>query len=181
MPTEGTPYGYGRKLRLPDAMRSELRVPLGKLVDAEEFRKEVKGLDSLVTVGDYCTAEALQASAEPKVAVVDLRVKRKADSRLEDYAFRETARVIEVENEPAHISEKVWGALEEAFSCPERVLLQVRGEEDLVALPAIALAPFGYVVAYGLPDRGAVLVRVDSEAKARVEDVLSRMEVLDGD
>jgi len=35
-----------------------------------------------------------------------------------------------------------------------------KGEEDLAALLAIAMAPISSVIIYGLPDKGAVVVRV---------------------
>ncbi len=74
----------------------------------------------------------------------------------------------------------MWGALENAFEGHGSVLIRVEGEEDLVTLPAIALAPHGFTVVYGLPDKGAVLVKVDEESKSRVEDILTRMEVVNG-
>ncbi|MFQ5838882.1 MAG: GTP-dependent dephospho-CoA kinase family protein [Thermoplasmata archaeon] len=179
MQTEGTPYGFGRHLKLPEAMRSELRVPLGRLLDGKEFARQVKGLERLVTVGDYCTMEALKASSEPAVAVVDFKIKRKRDDHMKSYASSSKVKVVEVENEAAHISPDAWRALQDAYAGHDRVLIQVRGEEDLVALPAIALAPRGFTIAYGLPDRGVVLVEADEKAKSKVNDILSRMEVLD--
>ena len=53
--------------------------------------------------------------------------------------------------------------------------LEVRGEEDLLALVCIALAPDGAIVAYGQPGEGAVIVRVDPSTRGRVHDILRRM------
>ncbi|MEE9237825.1 MAG: DUF359 domain-containing protein [Thermoplasmata archaeon] len=180
MLTEGMPSRFGRHLRLPDAMRRELRTPLGKTVDEAAFAREVRELDRLVTVGDYCSMKTLDAGVEPKVAVVDLRIKRRPVNHVMNYPFIEKAEVIDVENPPAHISPGVWRALETSFRRPAKFLIRVHGEEDLVTLPAIALAPDGFTIVYGLPGQGAVLVKVDSEAKSRVDDILSRMEVVDG-
>ena len=73
------------------------------------------------------------------------------------------------------IRRDAWSVISEAFKSRERVRLEVRGEEDLLALVCIALAPEGAVVAYGQPDEGAVIVRVDRGAKGRVHDILRRM------
>ena len=65
MSTDVTPSGFGKTLRLPEAMRSELRVPLGRLTDAAGFDQEVKGHGNLVTVGDYVTAAAGAKMSRP--------------------------------------------------------------------------------------------------------------------
>ncbi|MHB8605670.1 MAG: DUF359 domain-containing protein, partial [Thermoplasmatota archaeon] len=57
-----------------------------------------------------------------------------------------------------------------------RVVVEVVGEEDLAALPAILAAPAGAVVAYGQPNQGVVCVVVDDASRARARDLLSRME-----
>lgn len=167
-------------MRLPEAMREEMRRPMGRLVDGKAFGAEVKGMEDLVTVGDFCTAEALAAGARPKVAVVDRKVERQEDGRAMEHPFTKKATRVKVENPAAHLSPEVWEALQEAYAAEGPTLIDVEGEEDLVALPAIALAPDGFTVAYGMPGEGVVLVRVDAEARARAEEALSRMEVVHG-
>ncbi len=180
MPTEDTPSGFGRHLRLPDGMRKELRVPLGRILDEMSFAKEIKRMGPLVTIGDYCTMQALKASARPRVAAVDLRIERHDDSGVMEYSFSREAEVLEVENPPAHITPSVWRALEMAFGGDGNYMIRIQGEEDLVALPAIALAPTGFAVVYGLPGKGAVVVDVNDETRSRVGTILSRMEVVNG-
>lgn len=177
---DATPFGYGKRLRLPEPLRPELRIPLGRLANGESFRREVRAARQLVTVGDYCTAEALAASARPRVAVVDLRIQREDDSRVKKTPLFEGAKVLKVRNPAGTLAPEVWGVLEDAYSAEGPVVIQVEGEEDLLALPAIVLAPSGAVVAYGLPGRGAVLVDVTGEARGRAATFLSQMEVVDG-
>lgn len=162
-------------------MRAQLRIPLGKLVNGERFRDEVKGLVDFVTVGDYCTSEALEASAEPKLAVIDMKVERRDDDRMRRHLSSGDTMVVAVPNPPTEITPEVWLALDEAYRRPGRSIIQVDGEEDLVTLPAIAMAPGRYRIAYGLPGEGVVLVEANDESKRRVESILERMEVLDGD
>ncbi|MFQ5918743.1 MAG: DUF359 domain-containing protein [Thermoplasmata archaeon] len=181
MPTDVTPSGFGKTLRLPEAMRPELRIPLGRLTDAAGFDREVKGHGNLVTVGDYVTAAALTATQRPRVAIVDFLVERRPDDRLKDLPLYDGAKVLEVENPAGQITAGIWDALMQAYDHRGPVVIRVRGEEDLLALPAIALAPPGFVVAYGLPSRGAVLVVITGESRGRAEAFLARMEVLNGD
>ncbi len=181
MPTVDTPSAFGKHLRLPEAMREELRTPLGKLVDGESFQKEIKNLDHLVTVGDYCTSEALDGSSQPMLAVIDMKVERHADERMKKHISSRKAAIIEVSNPPAEITPEVWLALYEAYASPRRSIIRVDGEEDLVTLPAIALAPAESTIAYGLPGKGVVLVAANDVSKDRVARILDRMEVLHGD
>lgn len=167
-------------MRLPAAMRAEMREPLGRLVDAHTFRQEASSTERLVTVGDYCTSAALDADARPKVAVVDLQVERQEAPGIMERPYAREAARISVENPAGHLAPDVWEALQRAYAADGPVLLHVEGEEDLLALPAIALAPDGYTVAYGLPGEGVVVVAVDEAARDRVEEVLSRMEVVHG-
>ena len=55
------------------------------------------------------------------------------------------------------------------------IQILVKGEEDLAALPAIAMAPLSSVIIYGLPDKGAVLVRVTESKKKEIQSLLDRM------
>ncbi len=89
--------------------------------------------------------------------------------------------VVAVPNPRTEITPEVWLALDEAYRRPGRSIIQVDGEEDLVTLPAIALAPPYYTIAYGLPGEGVVMVEANDASKRRVNNVLERMEVLDED
>ena len=53
----------------------------------------------------------------------------------------------------------------------------VDGEEDLLALVAISVAPDGSLVVYGQPNEGLVLVPVTSQKKKEIADILALMAV----
>jgi len=179
MPTGSTPSEFaefsGRDLVLPEAMRAELARPLGRLVRGGEVVAAVKGADPLVTVGDYTTADLVERGVLPQIAVVDFKTKRIEEPRWHTKLKGVGDWVIVLENPAGMIRKEVWPVISEAFKSRERVRLEVRGEEDLLALACIALAPEGAVVAYGQPGEGAVVVRVDRAARARVHDILRRM------
>src|SRR5213594_544591 len=167
MPTGSTPSEFAefsrRDLVLPEAMRAELARPLGRLVRGGEVVAAVKG------------ADLVERGVLPQIAVVDFKTKRIEEPRWHTKLKGVGDWVIVLENPAGMIRKEVWPVISEAFKSRERVRLEVRGEEDLLALVCIALAPEGAVVAYGQPDEGAVIVRVDRAAKERVRDILRRM------
>ena len=111
----------------------------------------------------------------PQIAVVDFKTKRIDEPRWHTKLKGVGDWVVVIDNPAGVIKKEVWPVISEAFKSRERVRLEVRGEEDLLALVCIALAPEGAVVAYGQPDEGAVVVRVDRASKGRVHEILRRM------
>jgi hypothetical protein len=51
------------------------------------------------------------------------------------------------------------------------VTVEVTGEEDLAALPAMLAAPLGSTVVYGQPGEGMVRVAVTPEARRRAREL----------
>jgi uncharacterized protein (UPF0218 family) len=167
-------------VELPDAMRGELKEPMGPiLTDAERLLSDVDG--PLVTVGDVVTYHVERAGVTPDVAVVDGMTKREeVEDRVAEGVARLGAetREVRVENPPATISRELVQALKAAIADPEATVIVVEGEEDLVTLPAIIAAPLRASVVYGQPNEGMAHAKVTEDAKAEMRDLLSRM---DGD
>jgi len=173
-------------LRLPESLRRELKEPAGPVyTDATALLADAGR--PVVAVGDVVTAHLLSAvdggaARPPSVALVDGRTKRRVlpdRKRVDPDRFDRTVRV---ENSPGALSEALLsallGALERARNAGATTLIVVDGEEDLAAVPAVAVTPDGGAVVYGQPDEGMVLVGVDGERRARMVDLLARM---DGD
>lgn len=164
-----------RDRRLPEAMREELRVPLGRLMSGAAAYRAVRAAPKVVTVGDACTGDLAKRGRIPDVAVVDYRTRRSEDAGLAAAVRGVGAKVLTARSPAATLTRELWAALDEAFKSGERVRVEVLGEEDLAALAAIVLAPEGTAVLYGQPGEGVVVVTVDAAAKAKVRDLLSRM------
>lgn len=165
-------------LSLPDALRGAFKDPLGPIeTDAEVLVGDVVG--PLITVGDVVTYHFERIGHTPDVAVVDGLTER---DTVEDDVARtleaSDARRREANNPAATLSESMLRTLREALEAAEPTVIDVDGEEDLVTLPAIAIAPDGASVVYGQPGEGMVHVRVDSEVRKRARGLLNRM---DGD
>ena len=161
-------------LVLPDALRHELKEPLGPIeTDAERLLEAVDG--PLIAVGDVVTYHLLEAGRQPDVALVDGRTKRTAvDEEIREAVTGGAS--LEVSNPPAELAAPVVRALRRALAADEPTTILVDGEEDLVALPAIVAAPDGASVVYGQPDEGMVHVTVTDALRDEMRDLLERFE-----
>lgn len=146
--------------RLREEHRRALRIPLGLALyrHPHESAKLILELAELVqpplivTVGDFVTANLRRAGLEPEVAIVDWKTLR--TPLMEDPSSLVSGRqVYRCSNPPGSLTveavELVRGALAKA-SPSFRILVAVDGEEDLLALPALAFAPPRSFVIYGL-------------------------------
>jgi len=175
-------------LTLPDSLRDAFKEPLGPVTtDAEallaaaaETRADRIARDApIVAVGDVVTYHLRQAGRVPDVAIVDGKTEREAvRSEVASAMAEADVRRIEVENAPASLSAALLSALADALSAGEPVMIEVTGEEDLAALPAIVAAPDGASVVYGQPGEGMVRVPVTPDSRAEARELF---EALDGD
>lgn len=180
MPTGSSPSAFDEfssvRLVLPESMRELLRWPMGPVVHGPDVLPAIGDASPVVTVGDFCTLDLAARGRTPDVCVVDFKTKRQEDPELREALQRIGTKALRVTNPAGAIVPQAWAVLSEAFKSDERVRVEVRGEEDLLALVCLALAPESAVVLYGLPSQGVVVVRANQAAKNRVLEILRRME-----
>lgn len=104
---------------------------------------ESYGAERIYTVGDVVTQNFFKHGLIPTSAAVDEKTRRGV--RIEQLAVFK--RVIKVNNPPGYITEEAWSAVEEAVK--GGVIIKVEGEEDMLSLAFIKLAPPKSIVAYG--------------------------------
>lgn len=167
---------------LPNGLRAELRKPQGELYSGdgiETARRIIKDLNNptkIISVGDIITFNLLSAGLVPNVSFVDNRTKRvKASDKITHGTKHPRFKTITVENPPGVITEELLHEVSKAMGSDKPIRIFIQGEEDLAALPAIAMAPLSSAVIYGLPDKGAVLVRVTESKKKEIQSFLDRM------
>lgn len=172
-----------KRFCLPDTMRNEMRKQFGVLYQGngeDTVRRMLKDLGSaakIITIGDISTFNLLQSGTVPDICVVDEKTKRAPAASdivkgIKNWKFR----TVHVKNPAGSITIELVKALSDAMNEDEPVKIMVDGEEDLAALPAIALAPVSSVVIYGLPDEGAIMVTITTQTKSQICDLLERME-----
>ncbi|OYT53648.1 MAG: hypothetical protein B6U72_05135 [Candidatus Altiarchaeales archaeon ex4484_2] len=161
-----------RLLRLPSSLRRELKKPFGRVLgDVRELDAES---DIIICVGDRVSVDVLEAGLKPRVIVYDCRIKRES-IELPSSIKKHKAKLVEVKNPPGSLTPEAFNALERALDSGLEYKIFVDGEEDLVALAAIKLAPLGSLVVYGQPGEGLVAVEVDGVMKEKVNKIMEQM------
>jgi uncharacterized protein (UPF0218 family) len=166
------------KLILTNELRRSLKNPLGKLLrgSGPEIYEEVSTMISLrkpprvIFVGDAVAKNALTRGIRRDVMIIDNKEKRARTEALDAHA----SRLFRVRNEPGTIGSEALAAVEEAIESGDAIMI-VDGEEDLLTLVAMAVAPLGSLVMYGQPDEGLVMVEVDKSARKRALSLLESM------
>lgn len=162
--------------RLPEKMRPRLAKPSGRLFGAAELRKPVfekvvNDILTIATVGDRVTETLWRFGRVPEVQVVDSRENRK-ERKPPDVPYE---RIIRARNPPGTITQDAIDAITEAFRGRKPARVLVDGEEDLLAIPTVVLAPVSAGVLYGQPGVGIVLVRVTAASKSQNRALLAKM------
>lgn len=159
---------------LPTALRPALAKPFGPIHDTDGAIAATKGR-LLIAVGDVVTRTFLERGVVPRVMLIDGVTKRTqhedATAALPEGVLRER-----VENPPAVLTELLLAAMERAIERTEPTLIEVVGEEDLAALPAMMMAPDGAAIVYGQPNEGVVVVMVTPEVRARAREIFQQLE-----
>lgn len=169
-------------LALPQNLRQSLKGPKGELFtranlgaaeDACTFIRK-HNLTPIIAVGDLVSINLAKVNCQASLSILDGRTKRQ-DQLEFDLQADVTFSAI---NPPAEIRPEVWIAIELALmvnKSGKTAKLLIDGEEDLTALPAVALAPNGSAVVYGLPDKGIVVIKVTPVHKQAVDNILLEM------
>jgi uncharacterized protein (UPF0218 family) len=163
---------------LPKELRDKLKEPIGQLVDEKELLKLLQYKKYIVSIGDQVTFTLLKNGFNPIICIVDYIVKRKeCTPEIKDTIQSYGKKHIRIQNPPGQITDQLWSAIESAYSHlgEETLCIEIHGEEDLAALPAIYLAPPDVTIIYGLPNKGVVVVKATKENKSKVKEILDRM------
>lgn len=164
------------KLVMPEELRTLLKKPMGELLKTkEEIHAHFAAQQGkpVITVGDVSTKEAVGYGLRPVLAIIDLHVAREPYQPLASYDFGDTP-IEHVHSGPGFISVEVRERIKLWAQKREPLVLVVDGEEDLLALPAIANVPDGGVVYYGQPGEGLVAVPAAEGYRKKALDILAQ-------
>jgi GTP-dependent dephospho-CoA kinase len=165
-----------RVYRLPEELRPKLASPMGRVFDAEatkmkEFAEAVEQAPMAITVGDRVTETLGELGTTPAVQVVD-GVERRTKRKPPEVPY---VRLVKVRNPAGTITQNAIAGMRSAFGGKKPVRVMVDGEEDLMAMLAIAMAPVSSMVFYGQPGVGVVAVKVNAVSKSRNRAILGKM------
>jgi hypothetical protein len=166
------------KYTLPHSLRETLKQPLGFLFDETKLLQYIKeSKTTIVSVGDLVTHTLLTHDITPLFCIVDDHTRRH-DLHKSKVALIHTygTQTITVKNPAGVITEELWKVIKNLYETHQsNVLVLVKGEEDLAALPAIYLAPSDVTIIYGMPDKGVVVVPATEHHKRKVKKIIAQM------
>ena len=139
---------------MPETLRNQLVQPLGTVLKGDSLQESFHAhkKDLVITVGDVTTQKALEAGLTPALMVIDNKVHRQPYRKLRPILARREFEKTSVASGTGFISERAIRHIAHALgSRSVPLVIEVIGEEDLLALPAIIEAPVGSVVYYGQP------------------------------
>jgi uncharacterized protein (UPF0218 family) len=165
-------------LILTEQQRQLLKKPLGELIRGSPTESALKLRElvvkdkppRLVLVGDGVSRNALAVGVKPDVIIIDRMEKRERATRLDPV----TKYVLQAVNPAGTITQQARQVVQDALRIGDS-LVDVQGEEDLLALVAITSSPEGSLVVYGQPDEGVVLVKVSADKRAEVSRIIAQM------
>lgn len=142
-----------------------LRSRLGKLLTKQAQLKKLKG--RIYAVGDKSVSELEKAGIRVFSVFYDNKIMRRNTSgEIKRRIGRFGGKKVSVKNPAGTITGDLVKAAKAAVKRKTKVF--VRGEEDLAAIPVMAFGKEGELVAYGLPKKGLMVVRIDGKLKKEI-------------
>lgn len=166
--------------RLTPKLRRELKKPIGTLLRGS-FDETMKKLIDLVqereppmviSVGDRVSQNLAESKISQKLSIVDNKIMRRRIKPIPLIAED----VLYVHNPSGTITEEALEAIRKALRSNRRAKIVVDGEEDLLALIAVMYAPENSLVVYGQPREGIVVIKVTSQKRTEIAEILEAME-----
>ncbi len=159
-------------LTLPKSLRPTLQKPIGILVKTTAQVLNLIDGKPVISVGDIISEELRQKAVYPAISIIDFRTRR------HDLLHESFEKEVHTVNHQGTINREAVNTFVSTrnifLSSKEPQTIIVDGEEDLLALPAILLAPLGSVVLYGLFDEGVVVNIVTEEVKNKIKEIIKK-------
>ena len=163
-------------MKLPDSLRDQLKTPLGILLpigqdNKENIQKYLSDNSYIITVGDRTTEKMIEYGIIPSLQIIDGFEKRKK----REFPKLGNASELMIDNPASEITLQSIEIIKKAFEMTPPIRLTVNGEEDLLVLPVCIHAPKNSVVLYGQPNKGLVLVEINTEIRNKAQTLLDMM------
>ncbi len=163
---------------LPENEREELRKPGGSI--EKDMKEVLSGLQSspmLIAVGDIVAESLVKLGRPADISIIDGKTRRKI-LNIEGTHLFDSAIRLETENPAGIITQKgallLKKAITDYHTTHNKQVIVVTGEEDLLAIPAILLAPLQTVVVYGQFDQGIVVINVSEQNKKHIYNLFRK-------
>ena len=165
----------------------ELKKPQGILIldeqiTLESINKYLINAQKVISVGDATTNKLLSFGIVPDVSVIDgyERRKKKATSSTKATIYtlhsKKNVSLFSCVNPPGSISVDSISIIKISLKSKKPVIMEIIGEEDLLALPFFFLARNDSMVFYGQPGEGMVVVRVTDAVRKKAKELIGMFE-----
>lgn len=162
---------------LPHELRTHLQQPIGKVLTDQNLR-DLKDTHPFITaVGDITTLTLFQEGLPPAIAVIDGRTQRHSlsqDSLTDFFPLPLPVLINEAGTITSQAATVYQNAVSTYLSEKTTQLIMVQGEEDLLALPAMLLAPLYSLVLYGQQGIGIITTEITPEKKTYARNLLAQ-------
>ena len=156
-----------------------LKDPFGILIhDKYVTKQNIKGIlryaKKVISVGDSTTDRLISFDIIPDISVIDgieRRLKRSHNLHSKITMVKE----LHCSNPAGSISKEAFFVLCQALTMSGPIKVVVDGEEDMLALPIISIAPERAVVLYGQPLEGMVVVNISPEMQTKAKNLMDRI------
>jgi uncharacterized protein (UPF0218 family) len=162
---------------LPEPLRFDFSRPRAPIVSGDFTSLIPRNSPALACIGDvvstYCS-KLIGILNGLLLMVVDGKTRRKEETGIPENL---PVKTFTLQNPPGTINSRTARRICEILQSHGRgaIRIIIRGEEDMLALPAIACSPIGGYVTFGIPGVGAALLRIERWAQ---QDVYLRMLLL---
>ena len=160
-----------------------LKEPFGILIKDSEVTTAVvteilKKAQKVIAVGDTTTEKLVGFGLVPYISVTDCKEKRVMKSSKFEYPVDKT---ICLQNKPGELTEQVVREVRKLLVLANekdrdiKIRVIIEGEEDLVALPFLMYSPDDWMICYGQPNEGLVIVHVSEESRNRAALIFNKV------
>ncbi len=174
---------FKKTLFLPENLRERLRKPLGQVFEnTKSLLNYIKKKPSplIVAVGDIIAMELEKKGFIPDVKIIDFRSRRQAIKTAGPVLGFLPKPSTPILNKPGTINSKsstvINSALKKYLLTKKPQTVIIKGEEDLLALPAILLAPLGSLIFYGHWQLGVVVVEATEKSKEKIISLIKKFD-----
>lgn len=166
-------------MKIDQSQLSLLKEPFGVIIKDDDINKEslnqeIGRAHKIITVGDTTTEKLVSLGYIPDISVVDGKEKRIKKHKIFEYP---RDKILHFENKPGELDEQIIAEILQLTQSKLESKIQfiIEGEEDLVALPFLMFSPDDWVICYGQPYHGLVIVHVNEDSRSRAKLIFNKV------
>jgi GTP-dependent dephospho-CoA kinase len=161
--------------KINEKVMKVLKSPWGEIYKTQKLIEKINNR-KVIAIGDICAHKLIEKDLIPHICIYDgLTQRKKVSSKLKNYFEPFYKRIIIVENEAGTINPLAELSLKYLIESDLPGAMNIKGEEDLLTLVAIMNLKQDYVIVYGQPKKGAVLVEYSEEIKEKAKKIYDEM------